>query len=117
MTDDEDITLNNNKQDSTESAESGESAKRLKTDDSGVYLDTGTSSDEVKTNNNSKASSKSASTSFSRPSNSKVRNYRKQEGGDSDDSSTEETTRAPSEVAEASAESTEQVINIYSFLH
>lgn len=89
MTDDEEFTSQNKKQDSTESTESTDSAKRLKTDDSGVYVDTGTSSDEVKVDRNEDISS-SASTSFHfRPTNSKARHYRRSDE-DSDDSSVEE---------------------------
>lgn len=83
MSDDEDITQENKNENKTENV------KRLKTEDSGVSVDAGTSSEENQQNTESNETVDSASTSFPKPSSAKKRNYRKS-GRDSDETSQNE---------------------------
>lgn len=74
MSDDEDITQESKIENNTDKV------KRLKTEDSGVSVDAGTSSEETQQNTEStETSADSASTSFPKPANVKKRNYRKPE--------------------------------------
>lgn len=77
MEENDDETTQENKKDETV-----EKVKRLKTDDSGVSVDAGTSSEE-QIEKNCDLNNTTPSTSFPKATNSKKRNYRKAESNDS----------------------------------